>query len=830
MKSISLVLLCVFTAGFLLAIAPVSCTEIANLQAMISGDTLMTKVQHLQNYQTRYARAANHTEVAEWIYDQFVNCGFSNTWMQSYQHTNYPQNNVIATITGSEFPETYIIVGAHYDSQSLDSDNMVFAPGADDNASGVAGLLEMARVLKTSGFQPRCSIRFIAFSEEEFWASGSETYCNYAIAENQDIKVMICFDMLGSNTPQSSEFYVVPYDGSEQYCAEAIRISNQYGDFQALSCPIDYGSDSYIFAQHGFNAILIIERYLSPYLHSAQDTIDHLDFTYATGILKAALATAVVFANQSQPVESVSVSDSGSGNSLRVNWEASTDPSVASYQVFYGLQPEAMVLSYSGTELSCMIEGLTENQEYLIGVGCLNDLGILSALTFANGTPLLIPRPPQALFDSPDTSSINIAWQPNSELDIYSYDVYRSLGTEGSLELVGTTLAPQHIFSDEEVSSTEEYYYYRVKAIDSLGHQSQFSEVISSRKVSLDRGIYVIDETKNLSGTTPFQPTGEAVDEFYENLLQSFETVHILDLEEYTGTLRLADIGVYSSILWHGNDNADFMYAHEIRDVLRQYIYLGGKVFFNLYFPSKAFELNAGYPAFYQPESFMYDVLGIAEVRYSSAARFKYAIPQYQEYPQLQVDSLKTIASWQGHIFSVEGFIPVNPDEIIYSYGSDYANTSNQGILNGLGVGIHRSYGAGQVICLSYPLYNMHYNSAEALVYHVLNGIFHEPVGIEDCAAPILPGLSILSCYPNPFNPSTTISYSVPTPQRIRIEVFNLKGQHVSTLTNEDHKSGTHTVIWRGLDDRDDHISSGIYLLRISGKSGSAIRKLMLVK
>ncbi len=82
--------------------------------------------------------------------------------------------------------------------------------------------------------------------------------------------------------------------------------------------------------------------------------------------------------------------------------------------------------------------------------------------------------------------------------------------------------------------------------------------------VSLDRGIYVIDESKNFSGTSPFQLTDEAVDKnFYNDLLENFENVSHLDLEEQTGILKLADIGIYSSILWHGNDMSDNLYPYE---------------------------------------------------------------------------------------------------------------------------------------------------------------------------------------------------------------------------------------------------------------------------
>ncbi len=88
-----------------------------------------------------------------------------------------------------------------------------------------------------------------------------------------------------------------------------------------------------------------------------------------------------------------------------------------------------------------------------------------------------------------------------------------------------------------------------------------------------------------------------------------------------------------------------------------------------------------------------------------------------------------------------------------------------------------------------------------------------------------------LSNYPNPFNPSTTISFSIPVSSNIQILIYNIKGQKVRTVTNESYERGNHSVIWNGNDDSGKTVSSGIYSykLNINGKTG-ALKKCLLLK
>ncbi|MDZ4122284.1 MAG: choice-of-anchor Q domain-containing protein, partial [Candidatus Cloacimonadaceae bacterium] len=80
---------------------------------------------------------------------------------------------------------------------------------------------------------------------------------------------------------------------------------------------------------------------------------------------------------------------------------------------------------------------------------------------------------------------------------------------------------------------------------------------------------------------------------------------------------------------------------------------------------------------------------------------------------------------------------------------------------------------------------------------------------------PIIPQPLLMSLdqnYPNPFNPSTTISFTIPASSHCRLDVYNMRGQKVTTLLNDNRMAGKHSVMWNGLDDQGSKVSSGIYI------------------
>ena len=111
----------------------------------------------------------------------------------------------------------------------------------------------------------------------------------------------------------------------------------------------------------------------------------------------------------------------------------------------------------------------------------------------------------------------------------------------------------------------------------------------------------------------------------------------------------------------------------------------------------------------------------------------------------------------------------------------------------------------------------------------LLNELYEED---EEEFENIIPGTAVLhNNFPNPFNPSTTISFSLPIESRIDLIIYNIKGQQVKTIVNDIFEKGNHSVTWNGIDESGKLVSSGVYFYKLSvdGKSKS-VKKCLLLK
>ncbi len=107
---------------------------------------------------------------------------------------------------------------------------------------------------------------------------------------------------------------------------------------------------------------------------------------------------------------------------------------------------------------------------------------------------------------------------------------------------------------------------------------------------------------------------------------------------------------------------------------------------------------------------------------------------------------------------------------------------------------------------------------------------FHfDPTSSEDeSQTPFITGL--MGNYPNPFNPETTISFTLANPAKVQLVLYNLKGQRIKTLFAGEKPAGVHSLVFDGLDERGQSVSSGIYLMRMTADGKSFTRKMTLLK
>jgi hypothetical protein len=119
-----------------------------------------------------------------------------------------------------------------------------------------------------------------------------------------------------------------------------------------------------------------------------------------------------------------------------------------------------------------------------------------------------------------------------------------------------------------------------------------------------------------------------------------------------------------------------------------------------------------------------------------------------------------------------------------------------------------------------------------AIMENILTEYFGVVTGVEDDApgATLPEKFTLRNNYPNPFNPSTTIGFYTPTPQKIEVQVFNALGQKIATIANRQFTSGEHQVVWNGQDAYGKAVASGTYFYRVTLQGQSHVRKMLLIK
>ena len=225
-------------------------------------------------------------------------------WFQSFGLTTRLEGfgggyaeNVLAEIPGTRYPNEWVLIGAHYDSLSQAGSNSR-APGADDNASGTAGVVEAARILAAAGPFER-SLRFVTFGAEELGLIGSNASAQNSSNAGEDIVAMVNTDMNSyrrAGDTMDCDFILNSTNGALNRFAKetgALYVSNwAYRDMYLMGGSSDHAS----YTAHGFPAIFPFEdaRY-SPYIHTANDDMTNsaIDFDLAEMIVKSVLATAV---------------------------------------------------------------------------------------------------------------------------------------------------------------------------------------------------------------------------------------------------------------------------------------------------------------------------------------------------------------------------------------------------------------------------------------------------------------------------------------------------------------------------------------------------------
>ena len=249
---------------------------------LINTQNIEDQILELENYRTRYHNRAAATQAANDLKVKWeamaTTYGRTDVSVRLFNHANTGMPSVIMTIEGVDFPDEFVVVGGHLDSTSSQGNND--APGADDDASGIATITEAARALFEVGFLPNRTIEVMAYAAEEIGLVGSAEIAEEYANNNVNVVAAVQFDMTNYNGSANDVSFITDYtDGSlNSFLMELVDHYNSTGTHEITygTSLCNYGcSDHASWTNEGYMAAFPFEANFgqhNPNIHTANDT------------------------------------------------------------------------------------------------------------------------------------------------------------------------------------------------------------------------------------------------------------------------------------------------------------------------------------------------------------------------------------------------------------------------------------------------------------------------------------------------------------------------------------------------------------------------------
>ncbi|MFN2138613.1 MAG: M20/M25/M40 family metallo-hydrolase [Candidatus Promineifilaceae bacterium] len=376
--------------------------EIAFLIDAVSEQNLMGYVQKLESFGTRNTFSDTERDdfgigaARRWIFSEFQRVGGDrlDVQFQDYSFTfngvDTTQRNIIATLPGTgKYPGTLVLM-ANYDSRAADwMDGRSMAPGADDNGSGIAGLLEIARLMSARTWDQ--TVIFAALTAEEQGTYGSRHFVEQAFLNNIQIEAAINNDMIGGRAgiPQSVRLYSIGPDTSNarQLARYIDHVSGLYLPSFAIQMiegldREDRWGDQREFVSAGYPAVRLIESEEDLSIqNSTRDTWSLIDYSYFRKIVQLNLASLANMACAPRP--SAIAEPLADPGTFLVAWVP--DANVAGYAISVrplGSERFAPFRFVSAEQAgNVVLSGYESETGYAISLAAMNDRGCLGAFS-----------------------------------------------------------------------------------------------------------------------------------------------------------------------------------------------------------------------------------------------------------------------------------------------------------------------------------------------------------------------------------------------------------------------------------------------------------------
>jgi leucyl aminopeptidase len=271
----------------------------------VSDKSILSMIDKLAAFNTRYYKSDTGVKSSEFIRDTWAGIAKSrnDVKVELFKHKNWPQASIIMTIEGSEKSDEIIIVGGHADSIAGMFGGGGRAPGADDNASGIATITETIKILMSNNFKPKRTVSFMGYAAEEVGLLGSKEIAASYKAAGKKVIGVVQFDMTLRKGTADKEI-VMMSDFTNAAQNEFLgKLIDEYVKVPWGYSKCGYGcSDHASWTANGYPASIPFESTMEDInhsIHTAKDTVESSggDAKHATHFAKLATAFVVELAN-----------------------------------------------------------------------------------------------------------------------------------------------------------------------------------------------------------------------------------------------------------------------------------------------------------------------------------------------------------------------------------------------------------------------------------------------------------------------------------------------------------------------------------------------------
>lgn len=266
---------------------------IKDIISMTNETKIEDNIEFLQEQGTRYIGTDGNDRSTRWLKNKYDSFGLE-TYYQNFSYQGLELSNVIAYQEGiheGRKSET-IILCAHFDSINREDHNLS-APGADDDASGTAAIIESARILSKYNFNK--TIMYCTWNAEEVGLIGSRYFAERIDEIDFDIKGVYNFDMIGYS--ENGENIALHSDHRSKNLLDMMVNMDKRLELPLNITPItedpEKRSDHFSFWMRGYKACLVIEEKYNPYYHTTEDTIDKISISMVESVTRLAVSSTI---------------------------------------------------------------------------------------------------------------------------------------------------------------------------------------------------------------------------------------------------------------------------------------------------------------------------------------------------------------------------------------------------------------------------------------------------------------------------------------------------------------------------------------------------------